>query len=104
MNEKVAGALFGAAIGFVFAWAWLSDPAVIRDMLLLREADVYLLMGSAIAVGFIGSRLLRRFQFRALVTGESAGRRSAQRRATSPAAFSSAPAGRSPAPAPARLP
>ncbi len=66
MNEKVAGALFGAAIGFVFAWAWLSDPAVIRDMLLLREADVYLLMGSAIAVAFVGSRLLRRFQFRAL--------------------------------------
>ncbi len=73
MSAKLAGLLFGAAIGFVFAWARLSDPAVIRAMLLLREADVYLLMGSAIAVAFVGSRLLRRAGMRALFTGEPVG-------------------------------
>jgi uncharacterized membrane protein YedE/YeeE len=70
MKTKLLGLLFGAAIGFVFAWAWLSDPAVIRDMLLLREPDVFLLMGSAIAVAVIGTRLLRLVGARALVGNE----------------------------------
>ena len=33
------------AIGFLFAWAGLSDPEIIRDMLLLRDPHVFLLMG-----------------------------------------------------------
>jgi uncharacterized membrane protein YedE/YeeE len=70
MKAKLLGLLFGAGIGFVFAWSWLSDPAVIRDMLLLREPDVFLLMGSAIAVAVIGTRLLRFFGARALATHE----------------------------------
>jgi hypothetical protein len=73
MNARLAGLLFGTGIGFLFAAARLSDPAVIRDMLLLREADVFLLMGSAIAVAFIGARLLRGVGFRAVITGEPVG-------------------------------
>lgn len=65
--------LIGAGIGFLFAAAQLSDPAVIRAMLLLQEAHVYLLMGSAIAVAFVGSRLLRRASARAFLTGEPIG-------------------------------
>jgi uncharacterized membrane protein YedE/YeeE len=70
MNAKVLGLLFGAGIGFVFAWASLSDPAVIRDMLLLREADVFLLMGSAVVVAALGARLLRYLGVRTLTTRE----------------------------------
>jgi uncharacterized protein len=70
MKTKVLGLLFGAGIGFVFAWAWLSDPVVIRNMLLLREPDVFLFMGSAVVIAAIGTRLLRLFGARALATGE----------------------------------
>lgn len=70
MNARLAALLIGGGIGFLFAAAHLSDPAVIRAMLLLEEADVYLLMGSAIAVAFVGSRLLRRAGVRAFLTGE----------------------------------
>ena len=70
MTARFAGLAIGAGIGFVFAWARLSDPAVIRDMLLLCEPDVFLLMGSAVLVAAIGVRLLRAAKVRALLTGE----------------------------------
>ena len=70
MNAKVLGLLFGAGIGFVFAWASLSDPAIIRNMLLLREADVFLLMGSAVVAAALGARLLRYLGVRTLTTRE----------------------------------
>lgn len=62
--------MFGAAMGFVMAWAQLSDPQMIGNMLLLREPDVFLLMGSGIAVAALGMHALRRFEARALVTRE----------------------------------
>ena len=70
MKAKLLGLVFGAGIGFVFAWAWLSDPAVIRDMLLLREPDIFLLMASAIVVAAIGTWILRFLGARALATKE----------------------------------
>jgi uncharacterized membrane protein YedE/YeeE len=73
MTKKLAGLFFGVAIGFILAWARLSDPAVIRRMLLLREPDVFLLMGSAALVAGVGARLLRAAGARALVTGEPIG-------------------------------
>jgi uncharacterized membrane protein YedE/YeeE len=73
MKARVAGLAFGIAIGFVFAWARLSDPRVIRNMLLLRESDVFFLMGSAIVVAAIGARLLRVAGARAFATDEPIG-------------------------------
>ena len=70
MSPNVLGLLFGTAFGFVMAWARLSDPAVIGRMLRLQEFDVFLLMGSAVAVAAIGVRLLRAVGARALVTQE----------------------------------
>ena len=67
---KVVGLVFGAGFGFVISWAQLTHPDVIRRMLLLREPDVFLLMGSAVAVAAIGVRLLRAAGIRAIVTGE----------------------------------
>jgi hypothetical protein len=95
--------LCGVVFGFALAWSRVTDPAVIRDMLLLREADVFLLMGSAIAVAAIGARLLRGAGARSLVT-LLAGPRCRFTRATSRAARSSGRAGASPRPVPAQSP
>jgi uncharacterized membrane protein YedE/YeeE len=73
MGPRIVGLLFGVGTGFIFAWARLTDPAVIRDMLLLREPDVFLFMGCAALVAGIGARLLRRAGARALVTNEPIG-------------------------------
>jgi uncharacterized membrane protein YedE/YeeE len=70
MGVRSAAALFGAAFGFLISWGQFSDPDRIRDMLLLRDAYLYLMMFSAIAVAFAGTWLLRRRRARALLTGE----------------------------------
>ena len=70
MKVNGAGLLGGMAFGFLLSWAHLSDAAVIREMLLLREAHVFLIMGSAIVVAAIGLRVLRLAGVQALVTGE----------------------------------
>jgi uncharacterized membrane protein YedE/YeeE len=70
MSVRLAAALFGAAFGFLISWGQFSDPDRIRDMLLLRDPYLYLMMFSAIAVAFAGTWLLRRRSARALLTGE----------------------------------
>lgn len=70
MTPKLVGLFIGAGFGFVISWAGVTNPAVIRDMLLLREAHVFLLMGSAIVVAAIGVRLLRVLRLRSIVTDE----------------------------------
>jgi uncharacterized membrane protein YedE/YeeE len=62
---------FGLAFGFLLSWGHLTDPDAIRAMLLLREWDIFLLMGAAMAVGFAGAHLLRAVKARALVGGET---------------------------------
>ena len=61
--------VFGACFGFLLSWGQFTNPDRIRDMLLVQDLYLYEMMFSAIAVGFIGIRLLRRFHARALVTG-----------------------------------
>jgi uncharacterized membrane protein YedE/YeeE len=70
MRVRLAATLFGAAFGFLISWGQFSDPDRIRDMLLLRDAYLYLMMFSAIAVAFGGTWFLRRRRARALLTGE----------------------------------
>ena len=70
MRVRLAAALFGAAFGFLISWGQFSDPDRIRDMLLLRDPYLYLMMFSSIAVAFAGTWLLRRRSARALLTGE----------------------------------
>lgn len=65
---RLAAAGFGAVFGFVLAWTQMTDPDVIRKMLLLEDAYLYLVMFSAIATAFVGVRVLRRLRVRALVT------------------------------------
>jgi uncharacterized membrane protein YedE/YeeE len=70
VNTKFVGLGVGVAFGFILAWSRVTDPSVIRDMLLLREPDVFLLMGSAIVVAAVGIRIVRRFATQSLVSGE----------------------------------
>lgn len=73
MNAKVAGLFAGIGFGFLLSWARLSDPTVIRHMLLLREPHVFFIMGSAIVVAAVGLRLLRMAGTHAVFTGEPIG-------------------------------
>jgi uncharacterized membrane protein YedE/YeeE len=59
VTRNRVGLLLGVAFGVVLGWARLTDYDVIHDMLLLREADVFLLMMAAIATAAIGIRALR---------------------------------------------
>lgn len=70
---RLTAALFGAVFGFFLVWSGLSDPDVIRRMLLLQQAYVYLVMASAVAIGFVGVRVLRALRLRAVVTGTPIG-------------------------------
>ncbi len=69
-SAKAVSAGFGVVFGFLLSWGQLTDPAVIQEMLRLESAYVFLVMGSGIAVGFTGVRLLRRASFRAVLNGE----------------------------------
>jgi uncharacterized membrane protein YedE/YeeE len=70
MFAAIIPLVVGIGAGFVVAWARLSDPSVIRDMLLLRDPHVFLVMGSAVMVAAIGQRFLRALRLRAVITGE----------------------------------
>ena len=70
MTPKAVGLAAGLVFGFVLAWARVSDPAVIRSMLLLQEPDVFLLMGSAVLTAAVGVRLLKVWKLRSFVTNE----------------------------------
>jgi uncharacterized membrane protein YedE/YeeE len=67
---RLVATVFGAGFGFVLAWAQLTDPERIRQMLLLEDAHYYLMMATAFAVGTLGTRLLQARHAHALVTGE----------------------------------
>jgi uncharacterized membrane protein YedE/YeeE len=62
--------LIGLAFGFLIVAAGLSDYTVIHDMLLLREPDVFLLMGSSFAVAMPLLWILRRRRWKTPLAGE----------------------------------
>lgn len=68
MKLPLSALALGIVTGFVLGWARLTDPETFRRMLSLDSARVYLLMGAAVAVAFVGARLVR--GRRALLTGE----------------------------------
>lgn len=70
MLVRFGAAAFGVAFGFLISWGQFTDPDRIRDMLLLEDPYLYLMMFSAIAIAFGVTWLLRRARARALLTGE----------------------------------
>lgn len=59
MKLRASALALGIVTGFVFSWARLTDPETFRRMLSLDSPRVYLLMGAAVAVAFVGARVLR---------------------------------------------
>lgn len=68
MQLRVSALALGIVTGFVFSWARLTDPETFRRMLSLDSPRVYLLMGAAVVVAFVGLRVVRGRP--ALLTGE----------------------------------
>jgi uncharacterized protein len=69
MGVRITAVAFGVVFGFAISWGQFIDPDRIREMLLLEDPYLYLMMATSVTVGFVGVRLLRRFRARALVTG-----------------------------------
>jgi len=65
-----AATLVGVAFGFLLSWGQATSPDRIREMLLLEDPYLYLMLGSGVLVASAGVRLLRRARAHALVTGE----------------------------------
>jgi uncharacterized protein len=68
MKLRIAALTLGTVTGFTISWARMTDPDTFRAMLSLDSPRIYLLMGAAVAVAFVGARLVR--GRRALLTGE----------------------------------
>ena len=60
---------FGAVFGFAISWGQFTDPDRLREMLLLKDPYLYVMMATAVTIGFVGARLLRRRRVHALMTG-----------------------------------
>ncbi len=71
MNRvRLASGLLGAGFGFLLSWAHFVDPDQIRRMLLLQDPYMWEMFAVAVAVGFIGLRVMRRLGARSLLTRE----------------------------------
>jgi uncharacterized protein len=70
VKVRAAAFGFGVAFGFLISWGQFTDPDRIRQMLLLEDPYLYLMLFTSIAVAFLGARVLRRRHARALLTGE----------------------------------
>jgi uncharacterized membrane protein YedE/YeeE len=69
MRLAIPSVGLGMVFGFSLAWGGMTDPDLIREMLLLEDAYLFLVMFSSMAVAFTGVRLLRARRARALLTG-----------------------------------
>jgi uncharacterized membrane protein YedE/YeeE len=68
--RALAAFAVGAVFGLTLAWSGMTNPDVLRDGLLFRDAYLMLFFASALATAFVGMRILRLKQPRALLTGE----------------------------------
>src|SRR3954462_6312307 len=70
MRTRLAAALIGGVFGVTLCWTGMSSPEVLRDGLLFRSAYLFLFFGAAVTTAFLGLRVLRSRQARAVLTGE----------------------------------
>lgn len=67
---RFAAFVVGAVFGLVLSWSGMTNPDVLRDGLLFRDAYLMFFFASALGTAFIGMRVLKVLQARALLTGE----------------------------------
>ena len=68
--KRFAAFVVGAVFGLTLSWSGMTNPDVLRDGLLFRDAYLMLFFASALGTAFIGLRVLKVLQARALLTGE----------------------------------
>ena len=73
MRPAAAGLILGVVFGVVMAWSGMASPVVLHEALLFQHAYLFLMFASAVLVGTIGLRLLRRSGARAAFTGRPVG-------------------------------
>lgn len=66
--RRFAAFLIGAVFGLTLSWSGMTNPDVLRDGLLFRDAYLMLFFASALGTAFVGMRVLR--GRRTLLTGE----------------------------------
>ena len=70
MTRALASFAVGAVFGLTLAWSGMTNPDVLRDGLLFKDAYLMLFFASALTTAFIGLRILKLRESRALLTGE----------------------------------
>jgi uncharacterized membrane protein YedE/YeeE len=68
--RRFAAFAVGAVFGLTLSWSGMTNPVVLQDGLLFRDAYLMLFFASALATAFVGMRVLKVLQARALLTGE----------------------------------
>ena len=73
LARRCASFAVGAVFGLSLSWSGMTNPDVLRDGLLFRDPYLMLFFVSALLTTFVGLRVLRALQARALLTGEPVG-------------------------------
>jgi uncharacterized membrane protein YedE/YeeE len=68
--RRLAALVVGFVFGLTLSWSGMTDPDVLRDGLLFRDSYLFLFFLSALLTAFVGLRVLKVLQARALLTGE----------------------------------
>jgi uncharacterized protein len=68
--RRFAALAVGAVFGLTLSWSGMTNPVVLQDGLLFRDAYLMLFFASALATAAVGLRALKVLQARALLTGE----------------------------------
>jgi uncharacterized membrane protein YedE/YeeE len=68
--KRFSALVVGFVFGLTLSWSGMTDPDVLRDGLLFRDSYLFLFFISALLTAFVGLRVLKVLQARALLTGE----------------------------------
>jgi uncharacterized membrane protein YedE/YeeE len=68
--KRFAALVIGFVFGLALSWSGMTNPDVLRDGLLFRDSYLFLFFISALLTAFIGLRVLKVLQARAVLTGE----------------------------------
>jgi uncharacterized membrane protein YedE/YeeE len=68
--KRLAALVIGFVFGLALSWSGMTNPDVLRNGLLFRDSYLFLFFISALLTAFVGLRVLKVLQARAVLTGE----------------------------------
>jgi uncharacterized membrane protein YedE/YeeE len=68
--KRFAALVVGFVFGLTLSWSGMTNPDVLRDGLLFKDFYLFGFFISALVTAFVGLRVLKVLQARALLTGE----------------------------------